>query len=545
MAAPKPLPAAPAASEPPLPNAVEYRWARIAAIVAVVGLLALHYGLAARSLLLENPTVDEVVHMPAGLTYWQTGTFRLYHHNPPLVKLAAALPVLWSKPVTDPLYQSKSWRSRDPSQATFAQLFAFLNADRYFELFERARLVMPLFSIVGALAVFAWSRRLYGAPGGLLSLCLWVFCPNILAHARLITSDLAAAALAVTATYAFWRFLKEPSWRWAIGSGVALGLAELTKFSMLLLYFVWPFLWLVQLVLATPRNDWRTRIARGLVYGAAIVALSIVTIDAGYLFEGVGAPLGAFEFGSRSLTRPVAPGTARPSSKNQLLDATWQFRINRFRGTWLGQLPCPLPSHFVLGFDEQKIETEGVPRRFMRAVEIRDEAARASTIEQERARPERAADRQAAYWVYLDGELRSTGWRHYYLSALAYKLPEGTWLLFVLVAASLRYVSKTRADWADEIALFTLPVVVLLAMSFLTDINLGLRYVLPVLPFGFIAAGRLVPWMLELSGPRRRLMTMMVSARWPRPWPRPWRSIPIISPISTGLPAVRLGGRLD
>ena len=66
---------------------------RLWTALAVISLLALHYALAARSLLQENPTVDEVVHMPAGITYWQKGTFRLYHHNPPLVKLVAALPV--------------------------------------------------------------------------------------------------------------------------------------------------------------------------------------------------------------------------------------------------------------------------------------------------------------------------------------------------------------------------------------------------------------------------------------------------------------------
>ena len=31
----------------------------------------LQYALSADSLLQENPTVDEVVHMPAGITYWQ------------------------------------------------------------------------------------------------------------------------------------------------------------------------------------------------------------------------------------------------------------------------------------------------------------------------------------------------------------------------------------------------------------------------------------------------------------------------------------------
>ena len=179
----------------------------------MIGLLTLHYALAAQSLFLENPTVDEVVHMPAGISYWQKGTFRLYHHNPPLFKLVAALPVVMARPETGPLYGMKSWRSKDPSAITFSQEFAIINTDRYFELFQLARLTMPLFSIVGGLVVFAWSRRLYGVWAGLLSLALWVFCPNILAHARLVTSDVCSTAMGVAATYLFWRFLRKPTGR--------------------------------------------------------------------------------------------------------------------------------------------------------------------------------------------------------------------------------------------------------------------------------------------------------------------------------------------
>ena len=99
---------APGGTEPPdgeIRSACSRFRSGIATMFGVGGLLVLHYALAARSLLQENPTVDEVVHMPAGITYWQKGTFRLYHHNPPLVKLVAALPVVWANPVTEPLYR--------------------------------------------------------------------------------------------------------------------------------------------------------------------------------------------------------------------------------------------------------------------------------------------------------------------------------------------------------------------------------------------------------------------------------------------------------
>ncbi len=465
----------------------------------MVSLLALHYALAAYSLLQENPTVDEVVHMPSGITYWQKGTFRLYHHNPPLFKLIAALPVVLANPVTEPLYAMPCWKLKDPSQITFAGWFAAFNYERYFEFFKLSRLTMPIFSILGGLVVFAWSRRLYGTLGGLLSLTLWVFCPNILAHARLITSDMCSTALGVAATYVFWRYLEKATWRWAVAAGVALGIAQLSKFSMLVLYAVWPFLGLVRLGLVVPRREWVRTAGKGFIQGMAIVGLSILTIDAGYLFEGVGIPLENYEFGSRPLTRLVPPGTVRPHSRNPLFETAWQFRVNRFRGTWLGRLTAPLPEHYLVGFDEQKIETEGLPLRYHRAIQEH-------TVDEARRIPETSDEPKGAYSVYLNGTLRQTGWWYYYLLSLVYKVPEGTWILVTLSVAAWVLVKRSRAEWADEIVLWTVPMVILFSMSFLTDINLGLRYVLGIAPYVFIATGKVVPWMWGLSPAWRRVL---------------------------------------
>ena len=141
-----------------------------------------------------------------------------------------------------------------------------------------------------------------------------------------------------------------------------LGLAQLTKFTMILLYVIWPVLWLVWMALVIPEAQRLSRIPRAIGHGVVILVLSIATIDAGYFFEGVGIPLGKFEFGSR-INAAGRAGMKRPRSKNDILDVAWQFRVNRFRGSWLGNVPCPLPKHYVLGFDEQKIETERVPER--------------------------------------------------------------------------------------------------------------------------------------------------------------------------------------
>ena len=452
----------------------------------VVGLLLIHYALAASSLVRENPTVDEVLHLPAGITYWQTGSFQLYRHNPPLVKLVAALPALALRPETGPIYQSpKAWRAEYPSQATFGQYFQLYNTARFFEIFTAARLVMPLFSVLGGLVVYFWSRQLHGQWGGLLSLALWCFCPNILAHARLVTSDVGSAALGCASIWCFWRFLQAPSWSRCLLFGAIMGLTQASKFSALLLYGIVCILWVFHEVHAT---IWKAPGSpSGFFLGRAwklLVALmlSVLVIDAVYCFEGVGTPLGRFDFASRTfLTRPGEDMRWRTNpSTNPLIDQSWKHRVNRFRGTWLGLIPSPLPRHYLLGFDEQKIEADGIPMGW---------------LDPKAPNP----DEITGYPVYLDGQLRRTGWRDYYLKTLLYKVPEGTWLLVGLafVAGLTTRAGSGGRTWFDGFTLAVVPVVLLFSMSFLTDINLGLRYILPVFPYTYIGCGILVPWVGE------------------------------------------------
>lgn len=458
-------------------------WTHVRLILAVVAMLSIHTTLAVRSLLTENPTVDEVIHLPAGITYWQTGKFRMYHHNPPLVKLLAALPVLSWHPVID--YSRSWWTSEPPNKAEFAHEFMANNAAAYFELFSRARLLMPLFSIIGGLVVFFWSKSLYGGGGGVLSLAVWVLCPNVLAHARLITTDLGATSLGILATFVFWNYLKKPSWKLAGLAGITLGLAQLSKFSLIVLYGFWPFLAVVR---AATDAEFRAKWLKIVAHAGCVVGLSLLVIDAGYAFEGVGISLGDYEFSCQTLTKPVPPGMRRPQSPDALLNGAWHFRVNRFRDTVLSKLPVPLPKHYMLGFDDQKLEAEGIPNKFF------DFDLTGSK-----------GDQVQGYPVYLNGELRQQSWWYYYLLTLAYKVPEGT-LILVVTSFLVMVVSKrTRAGGFDEFAVLFVPSFVLFVMSVFTNINLGLRYVLPIFPYVFIAMGKLAPWATGFIGmkPRR------------------------------------------
>lgn len=473
---------------------------RLRLALAVSLLLALQWSLAVRSLVQENPTIDEVVHLPAGISYWQKGTFKLYAHNPPLVKLIAAVPAILSGPNTERMYSwppSKPfWQGSDPNKAGIAHVFQEDNANEYFELFTRSRSIMPLFAVVGGLVVFFWSRTLHGDWGGLLSLTLWTFCPNILAHTRLITTDAAATTLGCAATLLFWRYLRRPGWGRAVLAALVLGVAQLTKFSMLLLFGLWPLMALLWMAIA---REWPVgrAWARMAVQAGSMVFIALLVINAGYGFEGTGRPIGDFPFLSSTLST-WRPGLVDPDLRDPgrvpLYDLIRNARVNRFQGTALGRLPSPLPSCFLTGFDEQKLEADGVWNRFL------DPNLAALPIDDPRGR------KLSGYPVYLDGKLQHESWWQYYLLTLAYKVPEGTWLLGLGAIGCLAIGRRSRAAWADLAFLSTVPMVTLLAISFGTNINLGLRYVLPIFPYGFIfigivggAAARSAGWVRVVS----------------------------------------------
>lgn len=488
---------APIAASPPVASRTRVVY------VLVVTLSALSWSLATLSLLQEGPTIDEVVHLPAGLSYWETGDFRMYPHNPPLVKLIAAAPVFAAKPRTAELYQTEWWKTAN--KAGFAHTFALLNADRYFDLFTRARLVMPLFGVAGGLLVFAWSRRLYGAWGGVISLALWSLCPNILAHTRLVTTDVGATVAGFGATFAFWSYAKRPTWKGAALAGVLLGAAQLTKFSLLLLYGLWPVLWVIQDFATRSGPDSPPRLrrwSRAALHAPLVIGLSILVIDAGYGFTKLGRPLGSFAFTSDALTVDRVPPVAAPrvgrASGPPLHEGLLQYRVNRFKGTWLGAIPSPLPADYLIGFDEQKMEAEGIPPK---ATLYADDPA------------VREAEREGVrgYPVYLDGDLRNESWWYYYFATLAYKVPEGTWVLVLASFALLVFFPKCRAPRADELSLLLIPAVLMLVMSFATNIALGLRYVLPIAPYVFTSTGKLARWAEASTRPRLAAVVILIA----------------------------------
>jgi hypothetical protein len=413
------------------------------ALVAIV--LTLHAVLLLHSLRRNFVTVDEFGYLAAGVSHWDTGTYGMYRVNPPLPRMLAVLPVLAARPQRD--YHRLTDVPGERSEWTVGHDFLAANEARYFDLVCLGRLAGLAWSLAGALLVFRWAWEIYGPPAGFTALVLWCFGPNVLAHAQLLTPDVPAAAAALAATYAFWRYLRRPSFSLACLCGALLGIAQLTKYTLLVLYAVWPVLGL--LAIRARRADpggsrmGGVKIAHGLV----MLLLSILVINAGYGFSDTCRPLGEFRFVSRTLGGEPADGRAAYSSG--------RFG-NRFRDSWVGEVPVPLPADYLLGIDVQRRDFE---------VGLRS---------------------------YLAGTWRSRGWWYYYLYALAVKVPLGFWAIG-LWGAWLGCVELLRSGPGDRLGhrCVWLPVLAVVGLvSSATGFNHHLRYVLPALPFLAIGASR-------------------------------------------------------
>ncbi len=402
-------------------------------------LLAINAGLLAYGGWRDCMTWDEIGHLPAGISHWQRGEFSLYRVNPPLVRMVATIPVVLAGAKTH-------WGPRPtgigarPEFYPVGTEFVRMNGARSFWLLTLARWMCIPFSLLGAYLCFRWASDLHGGAAGLVAAALWCFCPNILAHGRLITPDVGGAALGLAAAYAFWRWLKSPNWPGAVAAGALLGCAELAKTTWITLFVLWPMLWLAWNVRRPKQSAGGSRL-REVAQLAAIVAAGLVSINVGYGFEGSFRRLGDFRFCSRALAG------GGPDWRGNLYG-------NRFAGTWLASVPVPLPENYVHGIDAQKWDFD---RR---------------------------------QWSYLRGEWRRGGWWYYYLYALTVKVPLGTLALLAMAAVATVVSRAYRLPWRDEMMLLVPLIGVLALVSSQTGFNHHLRYVLPIFPFAFILASR-------------------------------------------------------
>jgi hypothetical protein len=196
--------------------------------IALTLLLAI-FTLALTSMRIKSATFDEDAYVGKGAAAWFRGEFGLRTAHPALAPILATAPLLTEPGFGEKVGALSKCESGSARSCGREMLFHRSNTHRVLFL-VRLPIVMLLVAL-GAL-VYRWSRELYGGWGGLLALIVYALEPNLLAHGRLLTLDLAATFFAFLVVYTAWRFWQRPGWTRLLAWGVALGLAGATRYTL-------------------------------------------------------------------------------------------------------------------------------------------------------------------------------------------------------------------------------------------------------------------------------------------------------------------------
>ncbi len=135
-------------------------------------------------------------------------------------------------------------------------------------------LLFPFF----ALTVFLIAKSTYGFLAGFLSLILFSFNPEILAHSRFLTPDFLNSFGFLLTVFLFSRFVTKKSLPLTIICGLSLGFALLTKYTTLILLPFFVIYWL----LATKSAPF----LKSFINLVVVFAIAIFILNLGYLFRG-------------------------------------------------------------------------------------------------------------------------------------------------------------------------------------------------------------------------------------------------------------------
>lgn len=285
-------------------------------LVLVVLLLA--YGLMVSSAVRKSPTVDEQSKLFRGVAYVRQNATHFLLGHPLLDSSLAALPLLTEPDLRLPL-DEPSWEAGNWSLAGDAFLWRLNDNPQRIILLGRLP-VMWLALLLAALAA-RWGRQWGGPAAGVTAAVLLALDPNLLAHARLVTGDVALTFFFTLAVYGYWRYAvvsaaagaeKRPYRPWLplLAAGVGLGAAGAVKFNAALLL---PILGLLGAALAWRRRSWRPLVALLLVGAAgslliwAVYRFALRPLPGGAFWEDLfwvldyfGGEHGAYLFGRSS-----------------------------------------------------------------------------------------------------------------------------------------------------------------------------------------------------------------------------------------------------
>ena len=132
----------------------------------IVLLLLLTFLIPFLSMRTFSPVSDEITHLPSGYSYLKTGEIKLNPQHPPLIKMLAALPLL---------FLDLKFDAADPNLAgsqTNEWQFGrnFLSDNGVDRVFFWGRIPMILLSVLLGWYIFKWGKELFNYRAGVIGI---------------------------------------------------------------------------------------------------------------------------------------------------------------------------------------------------------------------------------------------------------------------------------------------------------------------------------------------------------------------------------------
>lgn len=290
---------------------------------------------------------------------------------------------------------------------------------------KRGRYVTMLCSLILLFYCFKFTASLGGEKAACIVMLLVACDPNILAHARLVTTDLYATTAFIATIYHLWQWLEKNKARHFYYWCIAIAVAQCCKLNNLLLYPVC----LIPLVVYSFNKTAGWQPGRVLNRVFVFVVLQVGIINALFLFA---APWGL----------PLA---------DMHLQSDF---FKALQPTWLGHVPLPFPSAYTATFDLVQYERETFDGTALN---------------------------------YLLGETRyKEGFWNYYIVCYLLKTP---FISIVLGLAAIAYSLTVKNVRKNFLLYCCWPCLFILLFLSRSSVQNGYRYLLPVVCLLFIFAG--------------------------------------------------------
>lgn len=399
----------------------------------------------------DSGIVDEIAHIPAGYTYWATGDFRINPEHPPLIKALSAAPLLFLKLK----FPYQYWQAYGNNQWELGWKFIYHFGNNPDQMFFWSRLPIIFLALFLGYFVFKWARELYGTKAGIFALFLYSFSPNMIAHSRFVTTDLGMAVFYVLGIYFYGNFLKNPNKKNIIVAGIFFGLAQLAKYSGVLLgptFIILAILKAYSEVKFVKKED-KPWILNYLSYlfnkEVFIKSLKLLTKTIFIFAIGVLLIVLVYWPFTFRMSNAVQDDLIRDSIPTNQNIQNILISISHFSKA-LGQ--------YLLGLAMVFVHVEG------------------------------------GHTAYLLGSFSRVGWWYFFPIAFLVKTPIPTLIFLFLAIVLIRKFKWKFSEW-----LLIVPVIFYFLISVRGSLNIGVRHLLPIYPFIFIYVSKIAPGIQQLA----------------------------------------------